>query len=551
MKRLTKIAGAAIASLALILTGAIPAQAAEIANPVQTITTERQTAENPRPAYEAYENTKITFTGVIPDGSVTGDTFSITAPDSLHIQDTTGFSIRDTATAEAIATGVWDGQNHLTFTLNDFITTHTNVTFTGFFTAGFTSSGGATDTDLDLLFTLNGGATITAPVTILAAPAAVDCTTNLPEVGDPYFDNEGQFWTAEDIIDLCFTTSVSGAWTDNEDKGVTTPRAAIQWSTYPVPMNLADPNFGSLAYPDGFEVSLRHYDNQRMTEGSLTVTDRHTGLPFDSSRYTMTTTETLVEYQGQPVTYNQYDFSFTSLAENEQPYIVYTTDLITNAETTYAITVQYPEGASAQTSVARNLSGGIGDGEEDEDYEPIYTVIGWSISVFEDTNRDGVRTYPERLIPYMPITFDDFPSKPADTDTGKWGSVSQNDFQWFEEDGNHNATATLAAIPEGWEATTPITRQLFIWNEDGTYDGTPAEIGIAPPVEDVTPPVEETPEVVPPVEAEEEAPVTPTAETLPRTGESVNGNLIALTSAILLAGLFMVLGSRRRHGKHV
>lgn len=102
---------------------------------------------------DRYATMRLTLIWAVPDSAEAGDTFELTLPPELEAVDGAAFDLRDTA-GERVATAlVRDGL--VTFTLTDYVDTHTDVRGSAWFEVSFADSV-EIGQELDLFFETTG-----------------------------------------------------------------------------------------------------------------------------------------------------------------------------------------------------------------------------------------------------------------------------------------------------------------------------------------------------------------------------------------------------------
>ena len=139
----------------------------------------------------------VTAAWCVPDGSMKGDTFTLTLPTQL-IPLTTGFPLKDPASGAVVANAVV-ANGVVTFTLTDFAQTHNNVCGSAFFSESLDRTKVVANQPTDLTFT-SGSKTFKTTITPSQG------------VGSPR------------------TKPVKfGSWFNKTDQGVTQPTGALIW----------------------------------------------------------------------------------------------------------------------------------------------------------------------------------------------------------------------------------------------------------------------------------------------------------------------------------
>ncbi|MFK4637167.1 SpaA isopeptide-forming pilin-related protein [Paenarthrobacter histidinolovorans] len=121
---------------------------------------------------------EVSFTGTwaVPDGSQPGDTFTMQLPDQLAWLGPATFELKN-ASGDVVAIATVDPSGLVTFTLTDFVLTHSNVSGTFAFQTTFTKE--VTTTGPETLVFKFGETEF--PITVESKPACtVDCTTFTP-----------------------------------------------------------------------------------------------------------------------------------------------------------------------------------------------------------------------------------------------------------------------------------------------------------------------------------------------------------------------------------
>ncbi len=138
----------------------------------------------------------ITTAWCVPDGSQTGDTFTLQLPSQL-IPYTSGFPLKDAA-GDIVANAVVSN-GVVTFTLTAFVQSHTNVCGSAYFSMGMRQSAITVDQPNEFDFT---------------AGSTVFKTIVTPTAGGSKVRSTPWKW---------------GAWTNPADEGVTNPTDALHW----------------------------------------------------------------------------------------------------------------------------------------------------------------------------------------------------------------------------------------------------------------------------------------------------------------------------------
>lgn len=489
-------------SLTSLATSALVANAATINAPVSVITIDRATEETPRPVYTVFENALINFDWAVPDDAVAGDTFSIALPNEIHAENPSPFSLL-TDTGEVVASAAWSFEpDTVTFTLNNYVETHDNVKGSGYFTVRFNYLlESETDTNYDLLFTMNDGGTKTVPITLKGIVSE-------PPTG---------------IV----VNSVYGMWSDNADQGREQPVEAIRWIVSPVGQSTETGE--SPAYPDGisFDIWLSEGHTVSATGIHVTGTD---GLTYPADKYTLT--PVVMDNWNDESQTAVWGFRFTStgaLEANERPSLSFRSDLTDNSLLNYSIHGTFTSGDAEPLNlgaqVVRNTSGGTGNGTDDPN--AVYTFSG---VVFIDTNENGIQDRGEVGFAGADLTA----SRPSvrTFPSGSNGTFASNDVHL--DSGDIDGTVTLT-IPTGYKTTTALTQPMFVV-VNGTVTNPRMSFGIVPsevipPVDPpiIDPPVVNPPVVEPPTVPEEVTPTTPETTELAFTGS----NTLALAPVLL------------------
>lgn len=214
--------------------------AAEISGAITAISISPTTVANG-------EGTTVNLNWSVPNGSKSGDTFTLGLPPEFMAM-TDGFELRDAqgnlVAVATVSSGV------VTFTLTDFVNSHTAVHGTAFFGATFTTSA-PSGTTVTTNFTANG--------TVVPVPV---------EVGGSPGTQPGEFPFKE------------GSWADPASQG-TDPHHAIAWkaTTEAGPWTSA-----TIVDTLGAGQSL---DCSTLTATTLAVPDFTTETPLDPTRLTI------------------------------------------------------------------------------------------------------------------------------------------------------------------------------------------------------------------------------------------------------------------------
>ena len=197
---------------------AAPAFAAPVPGVITGVSVAEDSAVN-------WSEVEVEFTFTAPAGTLPGDTFSLTLPAELS-STVTGFDL--TAPDGSVIARAEVVGKVVTFTFTDYVSSHQNVSGSGFIWTMFNSTAGAGE-NVTITFVTNSG------------------------------EFEDGILVTETIIDRNFVAK-SGGWTNIADQGVTAPDGAISWM-----IASARGPFPLLTFTDPMR------DGQRMECGTLEV----------------------------------------------------------------------------------------------------------------------------------------------------------------------------------------------------------------------------------------------------------------------------------------
>lgn len=250
LTQILRVAAVAVLALAMALIfapRAAPAFAAQIPGVITAVSVAEDSAAN-------WSEVEVEFTFTVPTGTVPGDTFSLTLPAKLS-STVTSFNL--TAPDGSVIARAEVVGKVVTFTFTDYVSSHQNVSGSGFIWTMFNSTAGAGE-NVTITFVTNSG------------------------------EFEDGILVTETIVDRNYVAK-SGGWTNVADQGVTSPNGAISWM-----IASARGPFPELTFSDPMR------DGQRMECDTLEVlsttqVDPATGelqnlTAVDTSRYSVTCT---------------------------------------------------------------------------------------------------------------------------------------------------------------------------------------------------------------------------------------------------------------------